>query len=54
MEMDHWERDSPEERVKRVRFISEESASLVGVAGGTGQSMWGSTMGPAAGYLLWN
>ena len=36
VERDLWERESPEERVERVRSISEDSASLLGAAGGTG------------------
>ena len=35
MERDHWESESPDERVKCVRSQLEDSGSLVG-AGGTG------------------
>ena len=51
---DLWEREFPEERVERVRSISEDSASLVGAAGGAGVEHVGQLHGPATGSLQWN
>ena len=36
LDMDSWEREGPDESVEGVCSMSEDSASLVGAAGGTG------------------
>ena len=51
MERDRWEREPPDERLERVRSMSEDSISLVGAAGGTGVEHVGQLHGPASGCM---